>query len=202
MNESCPHLASSGDGDAERDLQIETPKDIPLADALAQWRSEATHASVDTGRYLCRYFVWGEGPPLVFIHGLCERARSFVPMMAGLRRQFRCIAYELPEGGPDGARLSRYQHADLVSDLFAALGRPGPSPSVRVRLIVWFDDRARGDAESARAHPPCDFAGRIRLAAGNGLAAPSQSGAALRSRPDADGAIPPFSTPAGRASRL
>jgi pimeloyl-ACP methyl ester carboxylesterase len=118
MNESCPHLASPSD--PERDLEIETPKDIPLADALARWRNEAQPGCVDTGRYSCRYFVWGDGPPLVFIHGLCERARSFVPMMAALRH-FRCIGYELPEGGPDGARLTRYQHADLVSDLFALL---------------------------------------------------------------------------------
>jgi pimeloyl-ACP methyl ester carboxylesterase len=119
MNESCPHLAAPDDPDAERDLQIETSREIPLADALAQWRSEARTGCVETGRYSCRYFVWGDGPPLVFIHGLCDRARSFVPVMAALRRQFRCIGYELPDGGADGARLSRYQHADLVSDLFA-----------------------------------------------------------------------------------
>ena len=40
MNESCPHLAAPADSDAERDLQIETPNEISLADALAHWRSE------------------------------------------------------------------------------------------------------------------------------------------------------------------
>src|SRR5262249_3389833 len=32
---------------------------------------------------------------------------------------FRCIAYRLPAGGGDGAKLGRYTHDDLVADLFA-----------------------------------------------------------------------------------
>jgi pimeloyl-ACP methyl ester carboxylesterase len=125
MNDSCPHLASPVDAEAECDLQIETAREIPLADALEAWRREARVSGIDTGRYRCRYFVWGDGPPLVFIHGLCDRARSFVPTMAALRGKFCCVGYELPDGGADGARLSRYRHADLVSDLFTLLDMLG-----------------------------------------------------------------------------
>ena len=100
---------------------IESATAIPLADALERWRVEARVGVFDTGRYRCRYFVWGRGQPLVFIHGLGDRARSFVPVIAHLTESFRCIAYELPNGDGDGARLGGIRHADLVADLFALL---------------------------------------------------------------------------------
>src|SRR5262249_61984882 len=43
---------------------------LSLADALGRWGREATQGICDTGRYRCRYFTWGEGPPLLFVHGL------------------------------------------------------------------------------------------------------------------------------------
>ena len=112
-------------------------------------------------------------------------------MMAALRRQFRCVGYELPEGGPDGARLSRYQHADLVSDLFALLDPLRHSTSVCVRIVVRFDDRARRDARSAGTHPSRHFAGRIRLATGDGLAAARLPSVALWPRADGHAAVSP-----------
>jgi len=75
----------------------------------------------DTGRYRCRYFSWGRGPALVFVHGICDEAISFVLPIARLKEHFRCIAYDLPTGLGDGARLGRYRHADYVADLLALL---------------------------------------------------------------------------------
>jgi pimeloyl-ACP methyl ester carboxylesterase len=40
-----------------------------------------------------------------------------------LRRNFQCIAYELPDGGWDCARLGRYRHSDVVDDLLALFQR-------------------------------------------------------------------------------
>lgn len=102
-------------------LRVETPPEIPLTEALARWRREARHGMCDTERYRCRFFSWGSGPPLIFIHGLCDVARSFVPVMEPLRRHFTCVAYEMPDGGPDGARLGAIRHRHLVADLFALL---------------------------------------------------------------------------------
>lgn len=104
---------------ADGGLRVETPPALPLAEALARWQREARHGVCDTGHYRCRYFAWGSGPPLVFIHGLCEVARSFVPVMEPLRRHFTCVGYELPDGGPDGARLGAIRHRHLAADLFA-----------------------------------------------------------------------------------
>src|SRR5581483_233195 len=102
-------------------VRVETPAAIPLPAALAAFDREARPGTLDTGRYRMPYFVWGAGPPLVFIHGLADLAKSFVPVMAALRRDFTCVGYELPAGGPDGARLGAYRHRHLVADLIALL---------------------------------------------------------------------------------
>jgi pimeloyl-ACP methyl ester carboxylesterase len=71
------------------------------------------------------YFVWGDGPPLVFVHGLADQSKSFVPVMAALRREFTCIGYQQPGGNGDGARLGGYRHRHLVADLIALLDHLG-----------------------------------------------------------------------------
>ena len=106
-------------------MHVETPPAIPLAAALDLWDREARRGVCDTGRYRMPYFVWGSGPPLVFVHGLADTSRAFIPVMAALRRQFTCIAYDLPAGGADGARLGAYRHRHLVADLFALLDHLG-----------------------------------------------------------------------------
>ncbi len=96
-----------------------------LAEALDRFGREATRGVCDTGRYRCRYFSWGEGPPLLFIHGLADSSQSFVLPAALLSRSFRCVAYDLPQGGDDGADLRRHAHADLVADVGALLDHLG-----------------------------------------------------------------------------
>ncbi len=93
--------------------------DLTLAEALRRLQWEADHGTVDTGRYRCRYVAWGDGPPLVMVHGLGDGLESLAMPMALLSREFRCIAYDQPTGRRDGARVKSYGHADLVHDLFA-----------------------------------------------------------------------------------
>jgi pimeloyl-ACP methyl ester carboxylesterase len=90
-------------------------------DTLARFEREAEPGVCDTGRYRCSYYVWGKGPPLLFVPGMGDNSRSFVFLAAELAEHFRCIAYDYPTGCGDGARLGRYTHADLVADLFAVL---------------------------------------------------------------------------------
>jgi pimeloyl-ACP methyl ester carboxylesterase len=101
------------------------PTPINLEESLARFGREAAFGQCDTGRYRCRFYTWGEGPPLLFIHGLCDDARSFLLPIACLSRHFRCIAYDLPAGGDDGACLPDYRHADLVADVYALLDHLG-----------------------------------------------------------------------------
>ncbi len=103
-------------------MPVAAGPDWPLDAALAAWRKEAHFGQVHTPRYRCRFFVWGHGPPIVFVHGLADRARSFVPLVAGLRTEFTALAYDLPNGD-DGAALGRYRHRDYVADLIELLER-------------------------------------------------------------------------------
>jgi pimeloyl-ACP methyl ester carboxylesterase len=94
---------------------------VTPAEALRRSTREASRGIVNTGRYRMPYLVWGEGPPLVFVHGLGDTSRSFLMPMALLSSHFRCISYDLPTGRGDRARLHDYRHRDLVHDLFALL---------------------------------------------------------------------------------
>ena len=50
-------------------------KRLKLGDCLERRRRDAQFGECDTGRYRCRYVVWGRGPTLVLIPGF-ERALS------------------------------------------------------------------------------------------------------------------------------
>jgi pimeloyl-ACP methyl ester carboxylesterase len=102
-------------------LTAAPPAPHTLAEAQCRFEREATHGVFDTGRYLCRYAVWGDGPPLLFIPGLCDRGSVFVLLTALLSRDFCCITYDLPVGGDDRARLRHLTHDGLVADARALL---------------------------------------------------------------------------------
>lgn len=93
--------------------------------AQAAFRREARHGVFDTGRYRLRHFRWGDGPPLVFVHGMAGTASQFMMVMHRLAGRFTCIGYELPDGVSDGSRLGRYTHREYVADLLALLDHLG-----------------------------------------------------------------------------
>lgn len=78
------------------------PPVLHLDEALHRFEQEAVHSVCPTGGYRCPYFIWGSGPPLVFIHGLGDLACCYVPIISVLARDFRCIGYEQPTGCGDG----------------------------------------------------------------------------------------------------
>src|SRR2546423_2911138 len=101
------------------------PGPLRLDDVFARFRREARAGTCETGRYRCPYYIWGDGPNLLFIPGLCDDRLSFVLPIAVLSRHFRCIALDLPTGRGDGARVARYRHADYVADVLALLDHVG-----------------------------------------------------------------------------
>jgi pimeloyl-ACP methyl ester carboxylesterase len=90
-------------------------------EALAAFRAQARAGVFATAHYRMRYFVWGSGSPLVFIHGMSDSARAFALVMHPLAAKFTCIAYELPDGKTDGSRLVPYRYNDYVEDLLELL---------------------------------------------------------------------------------
>jgi pimeloyl-ACP methyl ester carboxylesterase len=98
---------------------------LSVAETQRRFEREAVRGICDTGRYRCSYYLWGMGPPLILVPGMADDALSFLFLSSLLSAQFRCIAYDLPAGRGDGARLGRYSHSDLAADLFALLDHLG-----------------------------------------------------------------------------
>ena len=98
------------------------PPPIALNQALERFQREAIQGVCDTSRYRASYYVWGDGPPLTFLHGLAENKEAFVPLLAHLSRWFRCIAYDFPTG-------SHGTLPDLVDDLRCILDQAGAKQS-------------------------------------------------------------------------
>lgn len=94
---------------------------IVLEEALQRFNREGQKGTCQTPRFRLPYFVWGQGPPLLFIHGVSDNFCSFIQPIALLSRRFRCIAYNQAGMPGDGSRISRYRHDDLVDDALALL---------------------------------------------------------------------------------
>ena len=72
-----------------------------------------------------RYFVGGEGPPLVLVHGLAGAAANWVELTPRLRRRHRLVVPELPGHG-GSAGLPAAPNLDAYAD--------------RVRLVAAHED--------------------------------------------------------------
>ncbi len=93
--------------------------------AWTAFQRHACFGTLHTGRYHLPYFTWGNGPPLVFIHGMADAARSFIMVMHRLVDCFTCIGYDLPNGITDGARFAPYRHREYVADVLTLLDHLG-----------------------------------------------------------------------------
>ncbi|HTU89532.1 MAG TPA: alpha/beta hydrolase [Gemmataceae bacterium] len=131
MNDKLPLQASCPAGDSHdcplacADVCALHPDEqvapIDFAEARARFEREAVHGVCNTGRYRMPYYTWGNGPALLFVHGLSDSCRSFVQPISRLSAHFRCIGYDLPNGDGDGARLRSHTHDHLVADVWALL---------------------------------------------------------------------------------
>jgi pimeloyl-ACP methyl ester carboxylesterase len=95
--QTCPLAAVC----AERDRCVAAPGMLSLHEALCHFQHEAVHGVCDTGRQRLAYYSWGEGPPIVFLHGVGATNRFFVPPISWLARHFRCVACDLPAAPDD-----------------------------------------------------------------------------------------------------
>lgn len=94
----------------------------------ASWRSpqlgEARTLELSQGKL--RYHEAGDGPPIVFVHGIAVNANLWRNVVARLAPGHRCIALDMPLGAHleplPGADLSPPGLADLVADAMDALG--------------------------------------------------------------------------------
>ena len=68
---------------------------VRTAAHFALWRGGIHSRYTQVGGYRIHYYEGGEGPPLVFVHGLGAEALNWVPAMLDMRRQFHVYAMDL-----------------------------------------------------------------------------------------------------------
>lgn len=141
---------------------------LGIDEACNRFANEAKREVFAGPRYDCQYFEWGEGPPLVFVHGMGDNSYSFLLPIAELSRSFRCIAYDLPLGIGDRARLANYVLDDYVADLMALLDHIGLDKTylygsslgstIALKAMHQYPDRfPRGLLQGAFARRPLSF---------------------------------------------
>lgn len=86
-----------------------------------------TRGEVTTVRGRVAYWTRGEGPPIVFLHGIGVNALLWRKVVPKLATRFRCVCLELPLGGhdipmPRDADLSVPAIADLAHEVIERLG--------------------------------------------------------------------------------
>lgn len=93
------------------------------------WRApalgDAREIEVGQGRLRC-YDTGGDGPALVFVHGMLANANIWRTVVERLSPRFRCISLDLPMGGHiipmPGADLSLPAIAKMVAEAIEAIG--------------------------------------------------------------------------------
>lgn len=78
----------------------------------------------------------GDGPPIVFSHGLLWDTRLFAPQVAALRGRHRCIAYDHRGQGRSEVTADGYDMDTLAEDAAALIERLGVAPAHFVGLSM------------------------------------------------------------------
>jgi pimeloyl-ACP methyl ester carboxylesterase len=81
---------------------------------------------VQVGRHRIHYFVHGDGPPLLLVHGVAMRAEDFSPLLRRLSRTHRVYAPDLLGYGesdqPRGSEYSVATQTEVVRGFMDAVG--------------------------------------------------------------------------------
>jgi pimeloyl-ACP methyl ester carboxylesterase len=94
-----------------------------LLPATQRWLASGRHVNV--GSHSIFVVEEGEGPPLLLMHGFPTSCYDWRGVMAELRSQYRCIAFDLPGFGlsdkPEAYSYSLFQQADVAEALMREL---------------------------------------------------------------------------------
>jgi pimeloyl-ACP methyl ester carboxylesterase len=95
---------------------VGSTQDLELAGAyealMARYGLEASQRTVRWSGGEIRVLEFGEGPPLLLVHGGGDAAFEWIPIMADLGRTHRVYAFDRPGHGLSDP--STYRHVDLV----------------------------------------------------------------------------------------
>lgn len=97
----------------------------------------------------CAFFIEGDGPPLMMVHGIGARHGTWRGLVDNLKSDFRCISFDLRGHGESPVPPTPYTLDDLVADVEALREKLGID---RMHLIGHSLGGMIGPAY-ARAHP-------------------------------------------------
>ena len=73
----------------------------------------------------CKYFIEGQGPALLMVHGIGARHATWKGLIEHLKADFQCISYDLRGHGESPIPPTPYTLDDLVADVEALRERLG-----------------------------------------------------------------------------
>jgi 3-oxoadipate enol-lactonase len=76
-----------------------------------------------------RYESWGDGPPLIMLHGLGSCADDWVYQLPELGRCFRCLPLDLRGHGLSDKPVGRYTMAQFAADVIGLMQALGLGPA-------------------------------------------------------------------------
>jgi pimeloyl-ACP methyl ester carboxylesterase len=97
----------------------------------------------------CAYFIEGDGAPLMMVHGIGARHKTWQGLIGHLKSDFQCISFDLRGHGESPVPPTPYTLDDLVADVEALRARLGID---RMHVIGHSLGGMIGPAY-ARAHP-------------------------------------------------
>lgn len=97
----------------------------------------------------CKYFIEGQGPALLMVHGIGARHATWKGLIEHLKADFQCISYDLRGHGESPIPPIPYTLDDLVADVEALRERLGTE---KLHIIGHSLGAMIGPAY-ARAHP-------------------------------------------------
>jgi pimeloyl-ACP methyl ester carboxylesterase len=128
----------------------------------------------------------GDGPPILFIHGLTFAAKTWDPIIARLRDRFRCVAVDLPgHGGSAGSGADQRATCARIRATAEAAGIDAP-------LVVGHSAGAVFATAYGGLYPATGVVNVDQTLAVAGFAAFVQQLAPALRGPDFDSAFAPF----------
>lgn len=73
----------------------------------------------------CAYFIEGDGPPLLMVHGIGARHKTWQGLVDNLKSDFQCISFDLRGHGESPVPPAPYTLDDLVDDVEALRAKLG-----------------------------------------------------------------------------
>lgn len=73
----------------------------------------------------CAYFIEGDGPPLLMVHGIGARHKTWQGLVDNLKSDFQCISFDLRGHGDSPVPPAPYTLDDLVDDVEALRAKLG-----------------------------------------------------------------------------